>query len=148
MSDKLKPCPLCGGDAKLESHPGWIKSVHYQELWTVSCTKCTLENTMHLTCPEDAIYRWNRRPLEDALSKRIAELERTVDDLRGELAQSDKVADKMRIAELEAERDKYKNALRKIILIPIPEGHIIQQPCEICQKRINIALKALKDDKS
>lgn len=78
------------------------------------------------------------------MSKRVAELERTVDDLRGELAQSDRASDVTRIAELEAERDKLKKALEQITDIPVPEGYIIQQPCKACQKRNKIAREALK----
>lgn len=87
MSEKieLKPCPFCGKSAYLSD--------------VSDCIGCVG------TCPiaGDAITLedWNNRPVEDAQAARIAELERTVDELRGELAQSDRVADKARIAELE-----------------------------------------------
>ena len=53
-----------------------------------------------------------------------------------------------RIAELGAERDKLRAALENVSRIPIPEGHVIQQPCEACKKRVKIAREALKGGKS
>lgn len=134
---ELKACPFCGGKAKLSAHPGWVKEVHYRELWTVICTNCTAEHTMHMTCHEDAAARWNRRPLEDALNKRIAELERTVDDLRGELEQSDKVADKMRIAELEAENAKLRAALGGLLQLDT------SYPLSIILEKLSAAAESL-----
>lgn len=53
--DELKPCPFCGSTKirKPENGNGWL------------CKKCGSE----------IFWDWNTRPIEDALNKRIAELE-------------------------------------------------------------------------
>lgn len=52
------------------------------------------------------------------------------------------------VSELESERAKLRAALENVSRIPIPEGHVIQQPCEACKKRVKIAREALKGAKS
>jgi len=55
MTD-LKPCPFCGGNAKLMTY-------HYQTLGDmlyVTCLSCGNETTGKLTAGE-AIAAWNRR---------------------------------------------------------------------------------------
>jgi len=56
MSEKLKQCPFCGS-ADIRTEPGI--NLNY-------CDKCSAEAN---------IEHWNTRPIEDALNKRIAELE-------------------------------------------------------------------------
>ena len=93
---ELKPCPFCGS-ADIRTEPGI--NLNY-------CDKCSAEAN---------IEHWNTRPIEDALNKRIAELEAENDRLqsgwfRDETICPDgslrpKVSDLLnRIAELEAER--------------------------------------------
>ena len=53
---ELKPCPFCGS-ADIRTEPGI--NLNY-------CDKCSAEAN---------IEHWNTRPIEDALNKRIAELE-------------------------------------------------------------------------
>ena len=55
MSEELRPCPFCGGEAEL----------CYSEVDTF-CRKCNVMQETEL---------WNTRPIEDALNARIAELE-------------------------------------------------------------------------
>ena len=55
MSEKLKQCPFCGGEAEL----------CYSEVDTF-CRKCNVIQETEM---------WNTRPIEDALNARIAELE-------------------------------------------------------------------------
>ena len=55
MSEELRPCPFCGGEAEL----------CYSEHLTF-CRKCNVMQETEL---------WNTRPIEDELQKRIAELE-------------------------------------------------------------------------
>ena len=78
MSEILRPCPFCGS-ADIRTEPGI--NLNY-------CDKCSAEAN---------IEHWNTRPIEDALNKRIAELEAEV--TKGHELQ-DSYCD--RIAELEA----------------------------------------------
>ena len=64
MSEELRPCPFCGG-----RH---IETAENLDL--VYCFDCGAE--MHTDLGE-----WNKRPIEDALTTRIAELEGLVDRL-------------------------------------------------------------------
>jgi len=97
----LKPCPFCGS-ADIRTEPGI--NLNY-------CDKCSAEAN---------IEHWNTRPIEDALNKRIAELEAENDILKDHLREAKNILiDKnlqidslyeegyklqQRIAELEAER--------------------------------------------
>jgi len=58
----LKPCPFCGG-TKICTEKGI--NLNY-------CDNCSAESN---------VERWNARPIEDALNKRIAELEALVERL-------------------------------------------------------------------
>ena len=56
MSEILQPCPFCGG--------------------TNICTEKGINLNYCDSCSAEAnIEHWNNRPIEDALNKRIAELE-------------------------------------------------------------------------
>ena len=50
MSDKLKPCPFCGGEARLIGHSPY----------SITCCKCRA-TTVICNTPDDAIDAWNRR---------------------------------------------------------------------------------------
>jgi NMD protein affecting ribosome stability and mRNA decay len=67
----LKPCPFCGG-AKICTE----KSINLNY-----CDNCSAESN---------VEHWNTRPIEDALSKRIAELE-DKDDIETEQKMTDKL---------------------------------------------------------
>lgn len=93
MSDELKPCPLCGGEAEcdrtMERYEYLIEGdrscMDYG--YTVYCTQCGLETHVRDTPPNDpdeAIDAWNTRSPEDALRQRIAELEQQLAALRAE----------------------------------------------------------------
>ena len=62
MSEILRPCPFCGS-ADIRTEPGI--NLNY-------CDKCSAEAN---------IEHWNTRPIEDALNKRIAELEAEIERL-------------------------------------------------------------------
>ena len=54
--EKLKPCPFCGGEAKLYSRAiDWLLSEHL-----VRCKKCHCETDVYDT-KEEATEAWNRR---------------------------------------------------------------------------------------
>lgn len=101
---ELKACPFCGKNV--------ARIIGVTNEYWVLCTCGVSSGTKN--DGKNAIDHWSLRPIEDALSKRVEELERTVDDLRGELAQSDRASDATRIAELEAERAKLREALEQI----------------------------------
>lgn len=63
--DKLKPCPFCGGKAKLESAKAnaaatrlifWVQC-NLETAETCSC----IPRTWNCDTPEEAIEAWNRR---------------------------------------------------------------------------------------
>jgi hypothetical protein len=92
---KLKPCPICGGEAQLEDYRdggGNGYAVHCQ---TFTCQTCG---------PVDlgisgAIEQWNSRPLEDALK----------DELVTEQARLD--AAKITITEISEKNERLRGAL-------------------------------------
>src|SRR5690606_27939346 len=63
MSEELRPCPFCGG-TKICTEKGI--NLNY-------CDNCSAESN---------VEHWNTRPIEDALTARIAELEALVDELK------------------------------------------------------------------
>ena len=62
MSEELRPCPFCGG-TKICTEKGI--NLNY-------CDNCSAESN---------VEHWNTRPIEDALNKRIAELEAEIERL-------------------------------------------------------------------
>lgn len=87
MSEELRPCPFCGGEA--ESTPGR----HEQCYARCSMFGCEANN------PWVAIEDWNSRPIEDALRAELEEARNTIEngltakclrDLQSELARKDK----------------------------------------------------------
>lgn len=71
MTDKLKPCPFCGGEAKLS-----INKTNQGQVSIVSCSECTCRKTL-LKYPfyegsieQDAIEDWNtRKPMDRIVEK-------------------------------------------------------------------------------
>ena len=58
MSDELKPCPFCGGEATVES--GYSRQNEYIY---IQCCTCLIE-TQPAGDPRTAIAAWNRRSAE------------------------------------------------------------------------------------
>ena len=65
MTEELKRCSFCGGEAKC---------IEYYGLYHVVCCDCY---TTGRDCPsiETACKSWNARPIENELTERIEELE-------------------------------------------------------------------------
>lgn len=79
MSEELKPCPFCGKKASIQdcSYYGSAPA------WSAMCDNPTcFAYTEAFKTKKEAIERWNNRPAEEALQKRIAELEAERDRLR------------------------------------------------------------------
>lgn len=70
MIKELKPCPWCGGDARMVKRDG--ASLIY-------CTKC--ERGTGLCRGDSAETIWNRRPAEDALKAEVARLKQVLCDI-------------------------------------------------------------------
>ncbi|WP_196601576.1 Lar family restriction alleviation protein [Pectinatus frisingensis] len=60
MSDKLKPCPFCGGTPNMHNddnkHPKFSKVV----FWQIYCLDCCT-STGWYNSTNDAVNAWNRR---------------------------------------------------------------------------------------
>lgn len=72
MSEKLKPCPYCNEKAKI------IKETdHHGEYYNLGCSfsECIAADAFYTETEvplEDAILRWNSRPIEDSLCDQLA----------------------------------------------------------------------------
>lgn len=56
MSEKLKPCPFCGGEAKIQEYNGGFAAVG------CSNGRCYMHpHAFGFASAEDAIQKWNRR---------------------------------------------------------------------------------------
>ena len=77
MTETLKKCPFCGGEAKC---------IEYYGLHHVVCCDCY---TTGRDCPsiETACKAWNSRPIENELNEKIEKLERENHILRLDLAE-------------------------------------------------------------
>lgn len=73
MTEKLKPCPFCGGKAGIQSAFGQHK---------VICLSCGVVSETHDE-KEKAIEVWNSRPIEDEKDAEIARLRDALDTIVG-----------------------------------------------------------------
>ena len=58
MTDELKPCPFCGGTARMYS--GKINYYPYDHRFRVWCEKCNAMSNLFRT-REEAVASWNWR---------------------------------------------------------------------------------------
>ena len=65
MTENLKRCPFCGGEAKC---------IEFYGLYHVICCNCYVAGK-DCSTRESAVSAWNTRPIEDELHGRIEELE-------------------------------------------------------------------------
>ena len=73
MSEILKRCPFCGGEAKC---------IEFYGLYHVICCNCHIAGK---DCPtrESAVSAWNTRPIENELEAEIARLRDALDTIVG-----------------------------------------------------------------
>lgn len=67
MTDKLKPCPFCGGEAYTYTAKNITKGTT-REYWLVHCKECGLnypQYKKYCWAEEQAIEVWNRRVNND-----------------------------------------------------------------------------------
>lgn len=143
MSEELKKCPFCGADPDISVQDYDTEDPYY----VVACTNC---NMAHSSSDDEdvAIRNWNR-PIEDAQAARIAELEKEnreqLIDYENRLCEARKYQQDAvrRCEELEAERDRLREALQEIISCQ-PEMCLARYCCRKCESMAGIARKALK----
>ena len=68
MSEKLLPCPFCGGEVRIEDI---MNAKHENDsIWMIECDKCGASSTFSVADKEggfrqatenEAVYAWNRR---------------------------------------------------------------------------------------
>jgi len=66
MSEKLKPCPFCGGHERFEPETLLIQVPWDMNTWTVRCGNCDATCGYEGNEP-DAVIRWNDRPEQGVL---------------------------------------------------------------------------------
>ena len=64
MTEELKPCPFCGGEAKC---------IEFYGLYHVICCNCHIAGK-DCSTRESAVSAWNTRPIEDELVEKIGKL--------------------------------------------------------------------------
>lgn len=75
--NNLKPCPFCGGKARLKSSHGFNN---------VSCENCGTEYPVSFETRKRAAAVWNKRSIENELVEKIEKLEAEIKRLREALA--------------------------------------------------------------
>lgn len=69
MSNKLKPCPFCGGKVKM-----YVDSVDaYNNSYNFWCNNCNMITTYQYSDEEKAIETWNTRKPMEAIVERLEE---------------------------------------------------------------------------
>lgn len=85
MSEKLKPCPYCNEKAKI------IKETdHHGEYYNLGCSfsECIAADAFYTETEvplEDAILRWNSRPIEDSLCDQLAACQKELAEAKAEI---------------------------------------------------------------
>lgn len=67
---RLKPCPCCGGEAKLGWNGQYEADVEEFTLRGISCTKCRLSLQEYTSRSIDVVAMWNRRAKPKQRKKR------------------------------------------------------------------------------
>ena len=60
MSDKLNPCPFCGGDAQLTEQIKVNDGIYYKSKWHVHCNNCMCGTFVRDTKTQ-CVDEWNKR---------------------------------------------------------------------------------------
>ncbi len=76
MSEKLKQCPFCGEKVTLD-----YRVMPNRKHWFITCDCCGMMYQYAWSQRKYVKDGWNTRPIEDALTARIAELEAEIERL-------------------------------------------------------------------
>jgi hypothetical protein len=97
MSDELKPCPLCKRQPVTHHRQMWT-GLRYQVLkYVFECHVVDHHLSAEGVTEAGSIGSWNARPAEDALARRVAELEAAIRDHRAQKADDRCIADDDRL---------------------------------------------------
>lgn len=63
MTDKLKPCPFCGGEAYIDEHSFYNDKTKgfTDHSYGVLCSKCFAQSSQSYETKKEAKQMWNRR---------------------------------------------------------------------------------------
>ena len=78
MTDRLKPCPFCGGEARITKLPKSVKPKAFH----IGCSQCGAVKILFMT-EEEAIRQWNTRKPMDRIVERLKEYQRNYSSGRG-----------------------------------------------------------------
>jgi hypothetical protein len=144
MSEELKPCPKCGPDGAP------LRCIGEMYEYRVECVEChTVQTPCFKTLKEAEAY-WNA--FAEGMTQqaaRIAELEKEnreqLIDYENRLCEARKYQQDAvrRCEELEAERDRLREALQEIISCQ-PEMCLARYCCRKCESMAGIAREALE----
>ena len=76
MDKELKPCPFCGGKAKL------VEDVLADGLYVVDCLTPMCYSHESGNSIDEAMKNWNTRPIEDGLVAQLLEKDREIERLK------------------------------------------------------------------
>lgn len=135
MSD-LKPCPFCGGEVQLCNIDG-DRSYEFSYYYEIVCRHCGLSNKSIYAnrdrVENAAIEHWNTRPIDDALRKKISQLQA---DNRSLVEQMNQMAMNMdhKSGNSPKELQIMSNILREMVIAQLKalgaDGLVC--PCEDC----------------
>lgn len=76
MEDRLKPCPFCGGEARVEEHKFWNDITRSFDIKTYSvvCDECSSTSFQHYRIKQEAIKAWNTRKPMDRIVEQLEEV--------------------------------------------------------------------------
>ena len=101
---ELKPCPFCGSEVQDDPHTG-EKYPRKSPMggWIIHCECCGASLSQFRKSGKGEIS-WNTRPIEDALNKRIAELEAHIAALKAKKRQQAVIASLIRVGDEMADK--------------------------------------------
>jgi Lar family restriction alleviation protein len=72
MDKQLKPCPFCGGEAKVVSSTTQLPFSEEINYFEVTCTKCGI--TPYFSKEDNLYYKKNHKEIEEKLIQEVIEM--------------------------------------------------------------------------